>query len=130
MKDPNYVIKIEKAIADKYGVETILNPKSLWTEEKEKEYLEQAKEAQTKQQIIDEKEHKVEINGVFISKKLLSKESIRTCSVCNKYSFSLIDDVYLNKYSSCELCFVEFIEGREERWKNGWRPNNNGNNKS
>ncbi len=130
MKDPNYVIKIEKAIADKYGVETILNPKSLWTEEKEKEYLEQAKEAQIKQQIIDEKEHKVEINGVFISKKLLSKESIRTCSVCNKYSFSLIDDVYLNKYSSCELCFVEFIEGREERWKNGWRPNNNGNNKS
>lgn len=130
MKDPNYVVKIEKAIADKYGIETILNPKSLWTEEKEKEYLEQTKEAQTKQQFIEEKEHKVEINGVFISKKLLSKESIRTCTVCNKYSFSPNDDVYLNKYSCCETCFVKFVENREERWKNGWRPNNNGNNKS
>lgn len=22
----------------------------------------------------------------------------------------------------CQLCFVEFIEDREDRWKNGWRP--------
>ena len=38
MKDSNQVVKIEKAIADKYGTETILNPKSLWNEDKEKEY--------------------------------------------------------------------------------------------
>ena len=128
MKDTNYVVKIEKAIADKYGVETIVNPKSLWNEEKEKEYLEQTKEAQIKQQILEEKEHKVEINGVFISKKLLSKESIRNCPVCDKYSFSPKDDVYLNKYSCCELCFIKYVEGREQRWKSGWRPNTNGNN--
>lgn len=130
MKDPNYVIKIEKAIADKYGVETILNPKSLWNEEKEKEYLEQVKEASIKQQNIEEKEHKVEINGVFISKKLLNKESSRKCSVCKAYSFSIKDDLYINKYECCEICYIEFVENREERWKNGWRPNNNGNNKS
>jgi hypothetical protein len=129
MKDPNYVIKIEKAISDKYGLETILNPKSLWNEEKEKEYLEQTKEAQLKQQFNEDKEHKVEINGVFISKKLLSKESIRSCCVCSKYSFSPKDDVYLNKYECCEVCYVKYVEDREQRWKSGWRPNN-GNNKS
>jgi hypothetical protein len=26
-------------------------------------------------------------------------------------------------YGVCQLCFVEFIaDGREEKWKNGWRP--------
>jgi hypothetical protein len=43
-KDPNYVIKIEKAIAERYGEETIQNPKKTWTDDKEKEYLFQLKE--------------------------------------------------------------------------------------
>ena len=51
MKDPNEIVKIEKAIAQKYGTETILNPKSLWNEDKETEYLEQVKELNKKQQI-------------------------------------------------------------------------------
>jgi hypothetical protein len=128
MKDPNYVVKIEKAIAQKYGIETIINPKSLWNEEKESDYLEQVKQNIEKEQILEDKEHKIEINGVFISKKLLSKESIRSCTVCNTYSFSLKDDVYMNKFECCEVCFIKYVEGREERWKSGWRPNN-GNNK-
>ena len=128
MKDPNYVVKIEKAIAQKYGVETIINPKSLWNEQKESDYLEQVKQNIEKEQILEDKEHKIEINGVFISKKLLSKESIRSCTVCSTYSFSLKDDVYMNKFECCEVCFIKYVEGREERWKSGWRPNN-GNNK-
>ena len=128
MKDPNYVVKIEKAIAQKYGVETIINPKSLWNEEKESDYLQQVKQNIEKEQIFEDKEHKIEINGVFISKKLLSKESIRSCTVCSTYSFSLKDDVYMNKFECCEVCFIKYVEGREERWKSGWRPNN-GNNK-
>ena len=40
-KDWNQVARIEKAISQKYGTETILNPKSLWNEEKEQEYQEQ-----------------------------------------------------------------------------------------
>ena len=39
-KDPNYVVKLEKAIAEKYGEETIQNPKKNWNEEKE--YLDQS----------------------------------------------------------------------------------------
>ena len=128
-KDWTQVAKIEKAIADKYGTETVINPKSLWNEEKEKEYLEQIQELNKKQTILEEKQHKVDFEGVFISKKLLSKESIRSCCVCSKYSFSPKDDVYLNKYECCEVCYVKYVEDREQRWKSGWRPNN-GNNKS
>ena len=25
-------------------------------------------------------------------------------------------------FNVCYLCFIEFIENREERWKAGWRP--------
>ena len=35
--DLNYIAALEKAITEKYGELTIINPKSLWTEEKEKE---------------------------------------------------------------------------------------------
>ena len=38
-KDPNYAVKIEQAIAAKYGEETIQNPKKTWNEDKEKEYF-------------------------------------------------------------------------------------------
>ena len=43
-KDPNYAIKVEKAIAKKYGEETIQNPKKNWDDDKEKKYLSQIKE--------------------------------------------------------------------------------------
>ena len=129
MKDPNYVVKVEKAIAQKYGTETILNPKSFWNEEKEKDYLEQVKENNKKQASIEDKEHKVEFNGVFISKKLLNKDTNRTCPVCNIYSFSIEDDLYMNKFKCCSKCYVQYVEGREERWNSGWRPNTDGNNK-
>ena len=42
-KDPNYVVKIEKAIAAKYGKEAVQNPRQNWTEEKEKDFLEKFK---------------------------------------------------------------------------------------
>ena len=42
-KDLNYIANVEKAISDKYGEETIQNPKSLWTKEKEEEYIKQLK---------------------------------------------------------------------------------------
>ena len=39
--DPNYEIKIEKAISEKYGEETVQHPSKNWDEEKERDYLEQ-----------------------------------------------------------------------------------------
>ena len=67
-KDPNYAIKIEQAIANKYGDETVQNPKKTWTEEKDEEYFAQLKESyKNKKQ--EEDYDKKEVNGVFIPKK-------------------------------------------------------------
>tara|TARA_Y100001938_G_C7802331_1_gene287728 strand:+ start:29 stop:406 length:378 start_codon:yes stop_codon:yes gene_type:complete len=121
-KDPNYAIKVEKAIAEKYGDETIINPKSSWDNEKEKEYLDQLKSSY----VVDadtEDLDKEEVYGVFIPSKLLKEESKRSCPVCNTYSFKSNDDVYMTKFECCFSCYVRWVEDREDRWLKGWRPN-------
>ena len=60
-KDPNYVAKVEQAIAKKYGDKTIQHPKKEWTDEKEKEYLEQQRELHYKELQEDDVD-KVELN--------------------------------------------------------------------
>jgi len=122
-KDPNYVAKVEQAIAKKYGEITIQHPKKDWTDEKEKEYLEQQRELHWKELQEDDID-KVEVNGVFVPKKLIKKNSNRSCPVCKVYSFKSNDDVYMSKFQCCEKCYIKWVEGREERWKTGWRPNN------
>jgi hypothetical protein len=122
-KDPNYVAKIEQAIAKKYGENTIQHPKKDWTDAKEKEYLEQQRELHYKQ-LQENDADKVEVNGVFVPKKLIKKNSNRSCPICNVYSFKSNDDVYMSKFGCCEKCYIKWVEGREERWKTGWRPNN------
>ena len=122
-KDPNYIPKLEKAIAQKYGQEAIENPRKFWDEEKEQKYIEQSREFKKRQQKINEQKEKVEQHGFLINKKLLTKENNRTCPVCKKYSFRPQDDLYLNKFECCFVCYVQWIEDREERWKSGWRPN-------
>ena len=122
-KDPNYVAKVEQAIAKKYGELTIQHPKKDWTDEKEKEYLEQQRELHWKELQEDDID-KVEVNGVFVPKKLIKKNSNRSCPVCKVYSFKSNDDVYMSKFQCCEKCYIKWVEGREERWKTGWRPNN------
>ena len=121
-KDPNYPIKVEQAIAKKYGKETVVNPKSQWNDEKEKKYLDELKEVYYNN--VDKEDlDKEEVDGVFIPKKLLKEESNRSCSTCNTYSFKSKDDVYMTKFGCCFKCYIQYIEGREDRWKNGWRPN-------
>jgi hypothetical protein len=121
-KDLNYIAKVEQAIGDKYGEEAIQNPKASWSEEKEKEYLEQIKKLHQKERKIQEAKDKVEVNGFFISKKLLSRDSKRLCQVCETYSFDGKDDLYMNKYDCCFKCYIQWVEDREERWESGWRP--------
>ena len=121
-KDPNYVVRVEKAIAKKYGPETIQNPKANWDDEKEKEYKEQIKKMLEKEDQFREKAEKIEVDGVFVNKKLLTREHNRKCPVCNSFSFSIHDDVYMLKYECCKSCYIRWVEDREERWESGWRP--------
>ena len=71
----------------------------------------------------DSMNEKVEVDGVLIPKKLLNRETNRTCPTCEEYSFSSRDDVYMIKYDCCHKCFIQWIEDREQRWLDGWRPN-------
>jgi hypothetical protein len=118
-KNDEYIAKLEKAIAEKYGDETLEHPKAAWDEEREREYLENLK---TNYRYDSEETEKVELNGVLISKKLVNKESKRSCPVCNSYSFKAVDDVYMSKFDCCLKCYIQWVEDREERWKKGWRP--------
>jgi len=122
-KDPNQIAAIEKAIAEKYGSEAVQNPKGNWSEIKEKDYLEQSKEFYKKQHKNDEWQEKVDVNGIKISKKLLNRESLKSCPVCGSFPRKSMDDICLVKFDCCGDCHIQHVEGREERWLKGWRPN-------
>ena len=117
-KDLNYIARLEQAIAKKYGKETIQNPRSTWTQEKEQKYLEEIKEIYKQELQNKTYDEKIEANGFFVSKKLLTNKEDRTCPTCFVYSFEQKDDVYMNKYDCCYRCYLKFVEGKEERWLN------------
>ncbi len=111
---------MEKAIQEKYGKDAIQNPKGNWDEEKEKKYLEELKTFHKRKK----RETSVEKSEGFVTKSRFNKREERNCPVCGKYSFSVNDDLYMNKFQCCYDCYIQYVEGREERWKTGWRPNN------
>ena len=113
-KDPlKYALHVEKAIREKYGEEAVQNPRSNWDEEKEQEYLEQIKELYKRETVRQNSSSKVLVDGVLISKKLLSRDSNRTCPVCKVYSFEGRDDLYMNRYKCCFKCYVKNIQPKE-----------------
>ena len=121
-KDLNKIAAIEKAISEKYGEETVMNPNANWDEEKEKQYLEQMRQFYKKVKRNEEYQEKVEINGIKVSKKLLNRESLKSCPVCGSFPKRSMDDVCLIKFGCCGECYDKYIFGREERWLSGWRP--------
>jgi hypothetical protein len=122
-KDYDHIARVEKAIKQKYGEEAVANPRQNWDETKEKEYLAQMKEHYELRRKSEEYQEKVDVDGIKISKKLLNRESLKTCPVCGNFPKSAKDDVCLVKFDCCNNCYIKYIEGREERWLKGWRPN-------
>ena len=121
-EEQEYIAKLEKAISQKYGAETINNPRRFWDEVKEQRYLSQSQEEQKKFAKLSDSQDKVEQDGFLINKKLLTRDHNRTCPLCEKYSFHPRDDLYMNKFGACCNCYIQYIEDREERWITGWRP--------
>ena len=105
-KDYNTIAAVEKAIAKKYGANTVKDFRSDWDEVYEKEYLLQLKDRNLKENRKNNKQ----------------KKENRTCPVCKTYSFSARDDLYMNRFKCCYLCYVDFVERREEEWAAGKRP--------
>lgn len=122
-KDWDYIAKLEKAISQKYGSDTVQNPRSNWDDEKEKEYLEQLKKLYKKELRLKEQEEMVEVGGFLVAKKLLNRDRSKNCPICDSYLKNIKDDVYMIKYECCEMCYINYVEHREERWESGWRPN-------
>ena len=113
-EDYDKIVALEKAIAEKYGKETIVDPKGLWDDKKEVEYVEQLKRISERLEKLSYDLEKVEFNGFFVRKKLLNREKKdRTCLSCRTYSFNKRDDLYMNRFKCCFSCYVKNIEGRE-----------------
>ena len=119
-KDYNEIAKYEKAIKDKYGEEAIQNPKKDWTQEKEIAYLEDLKTFHANHK---HRKRVAVTEGFTIKERNPTHDPSRDCLVCDSYSFLTKDDLYMNKFECCFDCYIQYIEGREERWKSGWRPN-------
>ena len=121
-KDTNYIAAVEKAITEKYGKNTVQDFRHEWPEHKEKEYLAQLKEMTTKRDNNSIKKEEIVVGDVKITKRRTRQKEDRTCPVCKTYSFSRRDDLYMNRFKCCYDCYVDFVEYREEAWKNGERP--------
>ena len=119
-KDLDYIARLEKAIREKYGDSAIQNPNGNWTQEKEKKYL---KEAQKFKKRKEKNSVTVQKEGFTLKHAPESSTDQSVCPICGSYSFNTDDDVYMLKFGCCFNCYIQHIEGREERWKSGWRPN-------
>ena len=111
-QDPDFAIRLERAIKEKYGPETVVNPHSRWNKDKERKYLQELKELYAES-----------TKGVLISEKLFNLKEDKYCKVCDTYRPKLNNKIYFIKYDCCMHCYYDFVSDREERWLNGWRPN-------
>ena len=121
-KDYDKIAAVEKAIKEKYGEQAISNPRSNWDDVKEKEYLKQMKELYAHDAGTIRSQEKVDVLGIKVSKKLLNRESLKNCPICGAFPKKTMDDVCLVKYECCSKCYIQYVDGREDRWLKGWRP--------
>ena len=123
MSDDLYRAKLEKAIAEKYG-EDLLNSPELDKSFYEK-FQEQEQELYDKIASNTKEETFKNRDGYLVNKRLIREEQ-SNCLYCGRYKlhFVLFDDFCMKKWGCCSICHDRYINGKEERWKNGWRPNN------
>lgn len=102
----NYLQALEKAIKEQYGELATMNPKYFWDEEKEKQYIEEAKKVTKNEYLSQDSKEKIELDGIMITKKLLNNKENKNCNTCKVYSFNRRDDVYMNKFGVCYRCYL------------------------
>ena len=107
-KDLDYIANLEKVISETYGKDTVQDFRSNWLPEKEQAYLDQLKHKTAKPSPKEQR------SGV--------KKPDRSCPVCKTYSFSIKDDLYMNRFKCCYDCYIDFAKSRPKQWSDGWRP--------
>ena len=123
-KDQTLTAELENAIIDKYGMKGVHNPCSDWNSEKEEQYLRELKKINDKHFAQELQQEKINKDGVLLSKKLLMKSGNTSCPICTKYDLKVRDEIFILRWECCETCYIKHVEDREERWRQGWRPNN------
>lgn len=111
-KDPNYIAALEKAIVEKYGEAAASNPRGTWNPDKEALYQQDIREAYRKEQENKKNDPQVQIDGLLCSKKLINKTIDRQCNFCKKYSFDRFDDLFLTKFSCCQICYLDKVKDK------------------
>lgn len=112
MSDIRYIQALEKAIKEKYGELATMNPKHFWDENKEKDYIEETKKVVKKEYESKDSKERIDVEGIKVSKNLLSNKENRICKLCKKYSFDKKDDVYMKKFNACYKCYLCEIEDK------------------
>ena len=86
-KDPNTIAAIEKAIAEKYGKDTVQDFRNEWQEDKERQYLNQLKEMRIERDKFSTHKEEVVVGDVKITKRSNSQKQDRSCPVCKHIHF-------------------------------------------
>jgi hypothetical protein len=119
-EDFDKIAKFEKAIEKKYGKDAVQNPKRFWSDSKEKKFLKERKLFYEK--IYSKKPSPVKNRNKYNISSKFENKTDRNCPVCRRYLFLNSEGAYLSKYECCKKCYIKYVEGREDRWESGWRP--------
>lgn len=111
--------RLEKAIREKFGEEAVQNLKNGWNLEKEKNYKEQVAKVQYREQSDYNEEHREN----FIIKSKIKNHITKKCIVCEHYIYKKNDFYSYLKFNTCEHCYIQYIEGREDKWLNHKKSN-------
>lgn len=112
----NQLLLFQSALRQKFGDFALIDLSTLWNETKEKMY----RSFLQKESKIDS-EHALRIKSGTSNKKLFILGN--KCEGCSKVSLKVKDQPYMAKFNSCFSCYISYINGREDRWNEGWRPN-------
>jgi len=107
-RNPGFPAELEKAIEKRWGKEATEHPLKDWTPEQEAEYQRQKTQLSSAPQEKKEEDQLIEKHGFSLPSKLFNRTVERTCPRCKEYSFSVRDDLYMNKFRCCSKCYERY----------------------
>jgi hypothetical protein len=113
---------VNQILEEKFGKFATIEIGSFWNGTKEEHLRNYLKSEMKRLEKSYQQDEYIKINNILFSKSMLSRRNYY-CAVCGKYNYKLDDLRYSFKYETCQRCYIRYIEDRELRWKEGWRPN-------
>lgn len=111
--------ELENVFREKYGPMSLVDIGAFWNTQKDKILKEYLRIEQ--KYFLSKEDNYFKFGSILFSNKFSSKEN-KCCLVCGRYNYKARDLKTFSLFRTCFDCHVRHIEGREERWKAGWRP--------